>query len=132
MIVVNSVLVENVEISSASEAMMEARRNTANTAPCSDQFGPLASVSDRSDSIASCVQPMARAISCCCSTTIVVRMCSTAIISDVHQRQRDEDEQQHAEQLAGEIIDARHRLREDRVKRPVLNVLRQQQRRGHD
>jgi len=47
--VVNSVLVENVEISSASDAMMDARKNTANTAPCSDQVGPLAAVSSRSE-----------------------------------------------------------------------------------
>ena len=40
MMVVNSVLVEKVEINSASDAMMEARRKTANTAPCTDHVGP--------------------------------------------------------------------------------------------
>ena len=40
--VVNRVLDENVEINSASEAMIVARRKTASTAPCSEAFGPLA------------------------------------------------------------------------------------------
>ena len=81
MIVVNKVLVEKVEISNAKEAMIEARKKTAKTAPCSAQFGPCSAVSARNDSIASCGQPCDCAMAICCVRIIDERICNTTVIS---------------------------------------------------
>ena len=49
----------------------------------------------------------------------------------IHQGQRNKNQKQHTKKFAREVIKSRHRLGKDRVKGPILRILRQKQGRRH-
>jgi hypothetical protein len=121
MMVVKRVLVEKVEMRSATEAMTTARRKTAKTAPWRDQRGDLDG-------------GVAHGF---CHGDAVGHDHGSAHVEDagheeVHEEEGDEHQHEDAQQFSGEVIEAGDGFGEDGVEGAVFDILGQEEGGGDD